>query len=103
ALPLGHAMMLGPTLVLLPVHARCPPVEHLHPVRPDVPHARFGVLREHEGKRDVTPPVTGPALEDRELVERRLPAHDLLTRGALDDLWHEIPEPTDHRQHLQRI
>ena len=70
AQPLGHAVVLRAALVPLPVHAGRAAVEHLHAVGADVAHAGFGILREHERQRDVAAAVLGPALEDRQLVER---------------------------------
>ena len=67
--PLGDAVMLRAALVPLPVHAGRARVEHLHPVRADVAHARLGILGEHERQRDVAATVLGPAFQDRQLVQ----------------------------------
>ena len=61
AQPLGDAMVLRAALVPLPVHAGRAAVEHLHPVRADVAHAGFRILRDDERQRDVAAAVLGPA------------------------------------------
>ena len=101
--PLRHAVMLRAALVPLPVHARRPVVEHLHPVRADVALAGLRILREHERKRDVGTAVVRPAGQDRQLVQRAVALHDLLAWRVLHRLRHQIAEPADHRQHLQRV
>ena len=72
AQPLGDAVVLRAALVPLPVHAGRAAVEHLHAVGADVAHAGFRILREHERQRDEAAAVFGPALQDRQLVERRV-------------------------------
>ncbi len=69
-------------LVALPVHRAAVPVQHLHPVHPDVAHPGSGVARHHLGERDVGAAVVGPAREDgkRAEVDLRAPQHDLLAR-----------------------
>ena len=101
--PLRHTVMLRAILVPLPVHPRRPSVEHLHAIGADVAHAGLRILCEHERKRDEGTAVFGPAGQDRQVVERAVTLHDLLARRVLHRLGHEIAEPPDHGQHLQRI
>ena len=103
AQPLGHAVMLRAALVPLPVHAGGPAVVHLHAVGADVPHAGFRILREHQRQRDVFAAVFGPALQNRQRVERAVAIDDLLAGRVLHRLRHQVAQPVDHRQHLQRV
>ncbi len=97
------AVMLCAPLVALPVHAGGAAVEDLHAVRADVAHAGFRIFREHQRKRDELTAVVRPAFQDRKQVERAVAADDLLTRRVLDGLRHQVAQPADHRQHLQRV
>jgi hypothetical protein len=58
--PLGDAMVLGPALVSLPVHAGGAAVEDLHAVGSHVPHAGLRVLRDYQRERDVASAVFRP-------------------------------------------
>jgi len=96
-------MMLRAALVPLPVHARRPGVEHLHPIRADVTHPALGILGEHKRQRDEAAPVLRPAFQDRQLVERSVAAHDLLARRVLHGLRHQIAQSVDERCELERV
>jgi hypothetical protein len=57
--PLGHAVVLRAAFVPLPVHARGAAVVHLHAIRPDVPHAGFGIAGNHQRQGDERAAVLG--------------------------------------------
>ena len=101
--PLGDPVVLRAALVPLPVHAGGAAVEHLHAIGADVPHAGLGIFGEHQRQRDESSAVFGPALEDRQLVERAVSTNDFLARRILDRLRHQIAQPAHHRQHLERV
>ena len=88
--PLGDAVVLRAALVALPVHAGRAAVEHLHPVGADVAHAGLGILGEDQRQGDEPAAVVGPALEDRQLVERAVAPDDLLAGRVLDRLRHQV-------------
>ena len=102
-----HALVLGATLVGLPVHAEGPVVEHLEAVHADVARARLRVPGEHTRQRDVAAAVLGPAAQHRQARERcALGLDHLLARGvghAPGPRLHEVeeraelPEPLGER------
>ena len=87
----------------LEVHASRSPVEHLHAIRADVAHTGGGIFREDERKRDETPAVVWPALENGQRVERAVAPHDFMARRVLDVLRQQVCEPAGEGNQLQRI
>ena len=68
--PVGRREQVGAAvLVDLPVHERRAPVDLLHAVHADVPHAGLAVARDHGRQRDERRGVERPAAHDREEVE----------------------------------
>ncbi len=100
---LGHAMVLRSTFVALPVHAGRAPVEHLHSVGADVPDAGFRIFGDHQRESDVPSAVLGPCFQDRQLVQRAVALDHFLTRRVFHRLGHQVAQPIEHRQHLERI
>ena len=103
-LPCGQpaAVVLGPLLVGLPVHARRALVIDLETVHPDVAFAGHRVLRKHHRQRNEAAAVLGPAFQHR-IVEQRellLPNH-FLDRPALDLLGKKGAHLRELGQHAQ--
>ena len=95
--------MLSAAFMPLPVHPGRPTIEHLHPIGADVALTGFRVPGEHEWKRDVRTAIVGPARQNRQVVQRAVALHNLVTRGVLDRLRHQVAEAADHRQHLKGV
>ncbi len=95
--------MLRAALVALPVHSCRAAVEHLHAVRADVPHAGFWIFRENQRERDVSAAIVRPAFQDRQTIQRAIAVDDFMTRRVLHRPRHQVAQPSDHRQHLQRV
>ncbi len=90
-LSLPVAVVGGPVLVGLPVHAGGPAVVDLQAVHAAVGLAGARVAREDQRQRDEGPAVPRPALQHRETVDgKALRLHHLLA-GALADGFGEDP------------
>ena len=83
-LAVGGEIVRAAVLVDLPVHRGRARAELLHAVHADVAGARPWILGDHRRERDERRRIVGPALLDREQVERRAIAleHDLLALRA---------------------
>ena len=100
---LRHAVVLRSAFVPLPVHPGRAAVEDLHAVGADIAHAGLWIFREHQRKGYVSAAVLGPALQDRQRIERPVAIDDFVAGGILYRPRHEIAQAADHRQHLQRV
>ena len=90
----------------VPMHARRVLVVLLQTVHADIALARLGILRKNERQRDEGAAVLGPALQDRQDIERWVVhLHDLLARRLLDILGeiHCLAHLRDERDEIHLV
>src|ERR1035441_9409751 len=77
------AVVLRALLVGLPVHARRTLVEDLHAIHAAVPLARVGVAGKDERQGDESSAILGPALQRRQIPQRKALRPDHLLASSL--------------------
>ena len=93
--------MFSTNFLPLPVHAGRALVINLHSVHTDVALAGFGIARDHAGQRDEASSIFGPALQHREIQQRKVIALDhFLARSGGHSLRKKFPHFCKHGEHF---
>ena len=106
ALLLCRTEVLRTVFMNMPVHARRILVVLLQTIHADVALASLGIFRKNERQRDEGAAVLGPALQDRQDVERRIVhLYDFLARRFLDVLGevHRLAHLRDERDEIHLV
>src|SRR5215469_6312948 len=83
------AIVLGPLLLALPVHAGSAFVIDVQAIGSDVALTGLGIPGNYRRQRDEAPAVLGPALQDREIEQREFALLNHFLAGARGDFFGE--------------